>query len=63
MPGTEQRQDRRSNRGVGEGKRKGENGENAPARQVKYTQLPPFGTPAFELVQLPSLRTTAFELI
>ena len=63
MPGTGQLQDRRSDKGVGEGKRKGENGENALARQVKYTQLPAFGTPAFELVQLPSLRTTAIALI
>ena len=30
MPGTEQRQDRRSGRGVEEGKTKGENGEKKP---------------------------------
>ena len=36
MPGTEQRQDRRSGKGVGEGKKKGENEKKKTlARQVK----------------------------
>ena len=44
---------------MGEGKRKGENGENALARQVKYSQLPPFGAPAIALIQKPPFSTTA----
>ena len=38
-------------------------GEKKPYAEKLSSQLPPFGTPAFELVQLPALSTTAIELI
>ena len=58
------RRNRSSDRGLGEDRIRGRMGRKAlgPINFIR-SQLPPFGTPAFEIVQLPPFGTPAFELV